>query len=256
MKLSDFNIIYINLDKRVDKKIYIEEQLERLGLLGGAIRYPGIDGSKLSKDMEKHYLKNFKTMAKKRDRILGRIGCFLSHKAVLELAIETKLDNILILEDDCRFLIESDVELPEPPKNAEIIYFSGLFWKQNDESNRLHESNLKKNWIRIDRTYLKIAAAIAYAIKGRDNIKKVYDKIMEPIPSAIDILYINYVQKKTQEQDKRHFLPGRCYIINPVICVPNLDFPSDVTFIGQSKAPLYKNIYYYDKKQIKTNKNK
>lgn len=250
MKLSDFNIIYINLDKRPDKKKYIEDQLRRLKLLKGAIRFPGIDGSKLPEKTEQHYLEIFKTMAKKHDRKLGRIGCFLSHKAVLELAIETGLDNILILEDDCRFLIDSDIELPDPPPDAEIIYFSGLFWKQKDEPNSLHKQNLKRNWIQIDRTYLKIAAAISYAIIGQDNIKNVYDKIMKPRPSAIDILYINYVQKKTQDRHKRLFLPGNSYIINPVISVPNLDFPSDVTFIGQSKAPLYKNIYFYDKKQI------
>ena len=251
MRLSDFHIVYINLDKRPDKKKYIEDQLKKLGLLKGAIRFSGIDGSQLPKSRENYYLKNFKTMAKKRDRILGRIGCFLSHKAVLELAINTGLDNILILEDDCKFLIDKDIELPDPPSDAEIIYFSGLFWKQNPEPKSLHLKNLQRDWIPIDRTYLKIAGAIAYAIIGLDNIKKVYQKIIQPRPSAIDILYINYVQKKTQTKDKRLFLPGHCYIINPVIAVPNLDFPSDVTFIGQSKAPLYKNIYFYDIQQQK-----
>jgi GR25 family glycosyltransferase involved in LPS biosynthesis len=246
MRLSDFNIVYINLKKRPKKREYIENELDKVGLLKQSTWINGIDGSTLSKNIQNHYLNNFKTMAKKKDRIIGRIGCFLSHKLALHAAIKAGLDNILILEDDCKFLIERDIELPDPPKDAEIIYFGGLFWNQKPETKAMIKRNSKLDWIQIDRTHLKIACALSYAIIGKENIKKVFDKISSPRPSAIDILYINYVQKIQKTQDKRQFLPSQCYIINPVICIQDHKFPSDVTFKGATNPDNpYKNSYFY-----------
>lgn len=254
MKLSDFNIVYINLEKRPKKRQYIENQLNNLGLLEESTWIKGIDGSQLPKRVQNHYLKNFKTMAKKKDRIIGRIGCFLSHKLALHAAIKAGLDNILILEDDCKFLIERDIELPDPPADAEILYFGGLFWNQKPEPKSLIKHNSKLDWIPIDRTYLKLACAVAYAIIGKDNIKRVFEKISTPKPSAIDILYINYVQKRQNPKDKRLFLPSNCYIINPVICIQEHKFPSDVTFKGATNPENpYKNSYFYLKKHQKIN---
>lgn len=69
------NIFYINLDTRVDRKMFMESQFATLGLTlqrFSAIRHPSG----------------------------GAIGCSLSHVALLEYAIEHNLEYIVVLEDD------------------------------------------------------------------------------------------------------------------------------------------------------------
>lgn len=252
MRLSDFNIVYISLDKRPEKRKYIEDQLSKMGLLENATYFPGIDGESLPKKIQDYYLSRFKTMAKKRDRIIGRIGCYLSHKCILHAAMVSNLDNILILEDDCNFISKKpNIIIPSPPQDAEMFYLGGLFWNQNPEPlSRLRE-NEGQPWILIDRNYVKLACALAYGIIGKQNIRSVYNKINNVRPSAIDLLYINYVQFNKQHKDPtlRDKKPT-CYILNPVICIQEHKFESDVTFKG-TKNPQkpYKNSYFYTKKQ-------
>lgn len=77
-------IIYINLNKRVDRKISIENELENFGLTNyerfEAIETPGF----------------------------GFIGCAFSHLSVLKIAKERNYKNILILEDDFIFSVDKN----------------------------------------------------------------------------------------------------------------------------------------------------
>jgi len=73
-------IIYINLNKRTDRKEMVENELTNFGLpfeRYAAIETPGF----------------------------GTLGCGLSHLNVLKLAKERGYQNILILEDDFTFLV-------------------------------------------------------------------------------------------------------------------------------------------------------
>jgi glycosyl transferase family 25 len=72
------NAFYINLEHRTDRKLHIEEQLKNMGI--SATRFNAIK-------MEN-----------------GAIGCSMSHLKLLQMAQLTKLDHILILEDDITFL--------------------------------------------------------------------------------------------------------------------------------------------------------
>jgi hypothetical protein len=76
MRLSDFNIVYINLKKRPKKREYIENELDKVGLLKQSTWINGIDGSTLSKNIQNHYLNNFKTMAKKKTGLLVELVVF------------------------------------------------------------------------------------------------------------------------------------------------------------------------------------
>ena len=71
-------IIYINLDKRTDRKAEIEQELQHNNLRFE--RFPAIQTPE------------------------GCIGCSLSHLQVVKLAKERGYNNILILEDDFMFL--------------------------------------------------------------------------------------------------------------------------------------------------------
>ena len=72
------NIFYINLEHRVDRKSHVESQLDLIGLKGS--RFNAIK-------MEN-----------------GAIGCSMSHLKLLQLALKSGLDHILIVEDDILFL--------------------------------------------------------------------------------------------------------------------------------------------------------
>jgi glycosyl transferase family 25 len=72
------NIFYINLEHRVDRKHHVETQLDSIGLKG--TRFNAIK-------MEN-----------------GAIGCSMSHLKLLQLALKSGLDHILIVEDDLLFL--------------------------------------------------------------------------------------------------------------------------------------------------------
>ena len=72
-------IIYINLDKRKDRKEHIENELNNFGL-----------------DFERY------------EAIEMKSGCSISHLNVLKLARERNYKNILILEDDFTFLVSKE----------------------------------------------------------------------------------------------------------------------------------------------------
>ena len=102
------NIFYINLEHRVDRKEHVETQLDLIGLKG--TRFNAIK-------MEN-----------------GAIGCSMSHLKLLQLALKSELDHILIVEDDILFL---DPELfksqfdkffnerTKDLKSWDVIIFSG-----------------------------------------------------------------------------------------------------------------------------------
>jgi glycosyl transferase, family 25 len=71
------NVYYINLDSRPDRKIYVEEQLSKIGL----------NGKRFNAIRNQH----------------GAIGCSLSHLKLLMLAKQNNLDHIMIVEDDIEF---------------------------------------------------------------------------------------------------------------------------------------------------------
>jgi len=74
-------IIYINLNKREDRKISIENELDNYGF------------------------KNYERFEAIETLGMGFIGCANSHLSVLKIAKERNFKNILILEDDFTFII-------------------------------------------------------------------------------------------------------------------------------------------------------
>ena len=73
------NVFYINLTERIDRRVQVEQQLSKVGLINfnrfNAIKLPN-----------------------------GALGCSMSHLKCLQLAKERNLDHILIVEDDIIFL--------------------------------------------------------------------------------------------------------------------------------------------------------
>jgi glycosyl transferase family 25 len=77
-------IVYINLDRSIERRKNIEEEIERLNLSERTERFPAILHNE------------------------GCVGCGKSHVAVLKMARDRGYKNILILEDDFQFLVSKD----------------------------------------------------------------------------------------------------------------------------------------------------
>ena len=103
------NIFYINLDHRTDRKDHVESQLSKIGLQSFQ-RFSAIK-------MEN-----------------GAIGCSMSHLKLLQLALKSGLDHVLIVEDDIEFLdpelfrVQLNRFLKEQQKKGslwDVILFAG-----------------------------------------------------------------------------------------------------------------------------------
>ena len=81
-------IFYINLDKRSDRRFEIEQELQHFDFPQNIVtRFAAIE--------ELHGL--------------GFIGCSKSHLAILRLAQERNYENIIIFEDDFKFIISKEL---------------------------------------------------------------------------------------------------------------------------------------------------
>jgi glycosyl transferase, family 25 len=88
--LNSFEFVsIINLPDRTDRRRDMERELDKIGLqsrTGHLEFFPAVRAS-AGGDWPS----------------LGARGCFLSHYAVLKQALERRLQNILVMEDDCEF---------------------------------------------------------------------------------------------------------------------------------------------------------
>jgi len=182
MKLSEYNLLYINLKSRQDRNIQMESQVKRLGL--NYIRIEAVDGLALKnkdyfdqvhKELELNVdiefyksRKNFKTMRHLNyfDTTLKEVGCFLSHLKILKCCRDKGLKNIIIMEDD--ILIESNFEI-ELPKEFDILYLSTC--------------NTHFNQIGLTSIQSKIYGTGCYHI-ANDKLEEVYQVLMSPFKNS------------------------------------------------------------------------
>ena len=250
-KLNELKILYVNLDRRADRRKNIEGELKRLGLKG--TRISAVDGQSLSPDEQDYWMdrKNFNTLSRTPSKVFGRVGCYLSHLKLMKYALDNRIAPLLVLEDDCKFLCDrNDVEIVMP-KEAEIFYLGGLYWWKTDEKQDIGEDfyggddmtfeNIKNDlyydrYIRILPNFFRIACTFAYVLPTLDHIHNLFTTMLEVKKKAIDMMYVSYVQKYEN-----------CFIIQPSLCVQSDQFTSDITDYGL-KTPTnpYNNTYFYD----------
>lgn len=91
------NIVYINLDRDIDRRVSIERQLKDNGL--SAQRFSAISNNfdKYSRDWEEIFEPDFKDLVQTERLSEGEIGCLLSHLEVIRLYGS---EDMLVLEDD------------------------------------------------------------------------------------------------------------------------------------------------------------
>lgn len=148
------HIFYINLDKRPDRRIEIENELQKMNL--SAERFTGI----------------------LYDPPLGIVGCGKSHLQVLKMAKERGYKNVLILEDDFTFLVSKEILEENIQK---------LFDEKPDFDVCFLAYNLNRSEPVVDHPFLLRAydsqSASAYIVNHH-----YYDKIIELYEWALPIL--------------------------------------------------------------------
>ena len=220
------HIFYINLDKSIERREYMEKQAIDKGLIIN--RVSGIYGlnllnqkyrkniSKILK-LDERYLEpdwllcrsNFKTMSSNINYILPRFGLYLSTIKLLEQAKACGLNNCIVLEDDS--IILDKIVVPDI-KNADIIYLGATFQGERYSNEKI---------IKVDPGKIKLYGTFAYYVNDIDAMLKVlrapfqdgkaYDKNPEWRSGTIklrcqniDSFLKNYYQKY-----------GDCYFLNP-----------------------------------------
>jgi GR25 family glycosyltransferase involved in LPS biosynthesis len=263
INLRDLNILYINLDRRPERRQNIEHELSRLGLCGTRIR--AVDGSTMSDEQVDYWMQktNFNTMSRNPDKVMGKVGCMLSHLKALKYAIDNNFDNVLILEDDAKFIIKDSDLVIKIPKDADMFYLGGLYWWKtsefpmtSDEINDLvdhfhknggeppdltfeniRDDNYYYDKIQILPNYFRIACTFGYVINTHGTIRHIYNTILNSKKKAIDMMYVTYVQRDLNT-----------FIVNPSLLVQSDSFASDVTDIGKTTpSNPFNNSYFYDR---------
>ena len=100
----------------------------------------------------------------------GGYGCYLSHKRIIERAIQADYDSILILEDDAKFkpdfykkMLEFNAELPD---DAEYVFYGG----QLSYVDTFPPEKVSDNVVRV----FSVERTHAYALFGQDIMRRVH----------------------------------------------------------------------------------
>jgi hypothetical protein len=238
--LNDFHILYINLDRRPDRRKNVERELKRMGLKG--TRIAGIDGQQFSEEEKEFWMdrKNFNTLARIPERVFGRAGCYLSHLRALKYAIDNSLYPVLILEDDISFLTNNkNIEI-EIPRECDIFYLGGLYWWKDNPDDFTFENIRNKlhydPYLQIVPKYFRIACTLAYIIQTRQDLINIFESMINKTKKAIDMMYVSHIQKYDSS-----------YILQPSLVVQTDKFTSDITDYG-GKPPRNPsgNTYFYN----------
>ena len=148
MKIKDSHILYINLKEDTEKRKRIEHQLDSLIL--NYTRVEAVRGSKLKNIAYRKKIskllgvpmnklsynfwtdrKNFKTMCNSHNKILNKVGYYLSHMLAMIYAKEKKLESVVKLEDDADVQNNYHKNITVP-KNADMIYLGGSFFEKEE----------------------------------------------------------------------------------------------------------------------------
>jgi glycosyl transferase family 25 len=92
--IEDIPILYINLNRAIDRRNKIEKVLNDSCL--NYERIEAIDGKLFTKpELKQKY--NYRKLSE------NEVACALSHIKAIQYAFDNSLDNVLIMEDDCSF---------------------------------------------------------------------------------------------------------------------------------------------------------
>lgn len=190
------NVLYINLECRVDRKNHIEKELKKINLNG--LR---LDAVKIDKANDS----NFKYSTLRR----GLIGAALSHIKCLEIALERNYNHIMILEDDAEFiypeLLRDKINnFLETCREWDFLFISGNNFEPYE---RVNENYIKVN---------SCQTAGCYIVNGhyiKTLLNNMKESLVKEQPFDTYFFYLQNIDK--------------WYLLTPVLCIQRDDY-SDI----------------------------
>lgn len=209
-----YPIYYINMDKKWDRRISVENQLKLIST--NYKRISGIDGYKIKN--KKHDVINNIEFYNEYDLKLGEVGCILSHILAINTAHKDGENIVMICEDDISFetkclipTIASIIE--EAPKDWEILQL-------------VHSSNLHGSAKYKKRELNENGSTLCYLI-NKTGIKKIIETVIKS-----NIIYITPTSENFPPKgvaDEYLYDIVNTYIVYPSLFIPeNVYFPSDI----------------------------
>jgi glycosyl transferase family 25 len=214
-------IVYINLDNRIDRNVQILNEFKRLHI-------PSNKFVRLSAVRNQN----------------GAIGCTLSHIKVIQMAIENKWKNVMVLEDDFNFIDD------EKYINDSINYLYNDFKKVDNDWQIVSLSRgARQNMNSIDDKYLYKAIAVSTTAGYIVN------------SNFYEILLKNYregLMKLMKETNKEHFTldaywinlqpTSKWYVFNPSLGYQRESYSDiegkTVEYLRYDKTIQFKEKYY------------
>jgi glycosyl transferase family 25 len=211
------NVVYINLDRGIERRAFMERQLETLGV--NYQRFPGVLGEDVPEEVRSYFFNVDGDGSPTSLLKPGEVGCYASHLAVAKAVVNGELpDPVLVLEDDTLLpddlatLIDEVVAIA--PSDWDYIRLSG-FVKRPVKA--IHQLNAGRSLVR----YWKLPADTAAYILNRKGACKILS--VKPTTSPIDI-----------ELGKRWKTGLRVYGVFPIAVVHD-QLPSVLSSIGRQR---------------------
>jgi len=140
-------ILYINLDRRIDRKINIQEQVNLINWTGEIERISAIDGRKLVIDDVAHLIGKRASEEATSNVVIkfapgsymtkGAVGCALSHREAWINILNGDHERVLVLEDDIRFDDQFNEKLNyylQDTPDFDLLYIGYHDSRNNDNS--------------------------------------------------------------------------------------------------------------------------
>lgn len=211
-----FDRIYcINLDNRPDRWRYVNKHFSRFGLKRAVKRFSAID-VRTDPDWIRH-----EKLLKDNYSRLAMCGCLLSHRKIIASARQKGLKNVLVFEDDVKFLHENIATL-----HLSLSDLSSLDWD-------VFYLGATYMWELLPiGSYLVNVPHGAFATHAIAYNHSIYDQILDSLPSEpleyleTDRFEINALDEwlKSDLFDHRKF-----FGTNPIMAVQGLE-ESDISF--------------------------
>lgn len=186
-----FEEIYcINLDERTDRWEHSKSEFEKVGILDKVKRFSAI------KDND------------------GRVGIIKSNLAIVKIAKEKGLKNVLVFEDDVKFIINNSQEVLEKSIGQIGELNWSLFYLGANTHNKLIK--IKPNLILLKNAFA--VHSMAYNEKVYDSFIKKYEGLdkINNFDDILDVFFAQYYQEKQI-----------CLMVNPMMTTQMNDY-SDI----------------------------
>lgn len=205
-------IFYINMDKSIERNENIIKQFKKHDIWN----YERISGITIENVPEIHGIQGpFNENTDKEKYIKGAIGCLLSHKKIIEIAVVRNYSKICIFEDDINFIENFKEGFNSYAQNLNSqnpgyqIAYLGLINDYVDP-----DPNIK-----IEKVHNHAYGTHGYII---NNLGWVYQYILQNIDfvfQEIDLLYNSMILQNCLSD---------CYVCVPNLVTQNMNFESNI----------------------------